>query len=719
MLPETSLSVCRKNIFACVVLLTLILIVYSNTFHASWHFDDVNNILKNRPLHLSGLGLTEIKKTFTAHWSGTGKLYRPVACLSFAVNYYLGGTEVAGYHWVNILIHILSSIFLYLFVYHTLNLPLLKGRYGSNSYFIALLSATLWAVNPVQTQSVTYIVQRMTSMAGMFSIMAIYFYLKGRISSGNPKKLIHYLACGGSGLLALGSKETALMLPMVILLYDLFLIQGVTKRSLKRYSLFFLMAVVVCLGFALVLEGPSILDPQWIAAGYWNKGFTLWQRLLTGPRIILFYISLLLYPMPDRLCLEHGITLSTGLFTPVSTLISILTLGLILSLAVAVAKKRPLISFCIIFFFMNHLVEASVFPLELIFEHRNYLPSMLFFVPIAILFSAGISYFAERRPLRWLITGFMVLLIVGWGNATFLRNGVWYSDETLWLDCAEKYPQLARPRHNLGVYYGNRGMPEKAVSEYLAALSRQNPNNLRFRNWTYFNLGAIHEKLGRDDKALFYYDQALKHQPAFPPTRVQRGIIFMSRGKYPEARSEFERALESDPEHASAHGNLGFLYLLTGQTRKAITAFTIAVSKDPGNPGVMRHLGLAFYLLGERQKAFIHFKKALARDNEDPFALLNLAILYSEGGMGQRAEDTMDRFFAAFRGNPVKLGRFINTLKRGPGTRDALGPWRKKALGLVAQACAERSREYGDLSGICGLKKGGQASGPVRLDDTP
>ena len=134
MLPETSLPGCRKNLFAVVALFFLILMTYSNTFDASWHFDDENNILNNKPLHLTELNLQSIKKTFFADWNGSGKLYRPVACLSFALNYYFGGTGVYGYHLINLIIHFLSSIFLFLFVYHTLNLPILEARYGPNAY---------------------------------------------------------------------------------------------------------------------------------------------------------------------------------------------------------------------------------------------------------------------------------------------------------------------------------------------------------------------------------------------------------------------------------------------------------------------------------------------------------------------------------------------------------------------------------------------------------
>ncbi len=706
MLPETSLSGCRKNVFAFVALLVVILITYSNTFDASWHFDDENNILENNPLHLTELNMQDIKRTFFADWNGSGKLYRPVACLSFALNYYFGGTEVYGYHLINLIIHVLSSVFLFLFVYHTLNLPLLKKRYGSSSYFIALLSALLWAINPMQTQAVTYVVQRMTSMAGMFSIMAMYFYLKGKMSTQNPLKAIHYFICCVCGILALGSKENAVMLPMVILLYDLFLIQGVTKRNIKRYLFFFLIAVLICVTIALVIAGPSILDPKGIIAGYQNRGFSLSERLLTEPRVILFYISLLLYPMPDRLCLEHNITLSSSLITPISTIISIIVIVLIFCLACASARKRPLISFCVLFFLMNHLIEASVFPLELVFEHRNYLPSMFFFVPLSILLSSGLQLFSRKRSLQVILIIFAILVLIGWGHSTYARNMVWKNDGSLSFDCVEKYPDLARPHHNLGVYYGKKNMYQNAIDEYLISLTKENRNNLMAKNWTFYNLGSIYQKMRKDNKALFYYEQAQKYQPQFAPTHVGKGVLFMRNGLFAEAESEFKKAIDGDRAATSAYGNLGFLLLLTGETGKAINNLKIALEKSPQNAKIMRHLGLAYKLNGMSGKAYTMLNNSLELDPNNPYTLLDLADLYCHKGMEAKKDEIMVRFFAVFDGSASRIEKFINGMAPKPGTEDALIPYRKNLITLLSDACRNRSEMYMNLAGYCLQKKG-------------
>ena len=698
MTAETTITGCRRNIFAFVSLFLLILITYSNTFDASWHFDDENNILNNKPLHLTELDLQNIKKTFFADWNGSGKLYRPVACLSFALNYYFGGTGVYGYHLINLIIHFLSSIFLFLFVYHTLNLPILEARYGPNSYFIALLAAVLWAINPVQTQAVTYVVQRMTSMAGFFCIMAMYFYLKGRTSAPKPLSGTHYFLCVVCGILAIGSKENAVMLPMVILLYDLFLVQGVTRKNLKRYSFFFLIAIFISLALALLMAGPSIFNPKSLISGYQNRGFTLSERLLTEPRVVLFYVSLLLYPMPDRLCFEHGITLSTSLATPTSTVMSIVAILLILCVAAAGSRKWPFISFCIIFFFLNHLIEASVFPLELIFEHRNYLPSMLFFVPLSILLSNGIQFFSRKRGLQGILIIFVILVLIGWGHSTYARNMIWKNDGSLSFDCIEKYPDLARPHHNLGRFYSQKKLYEKAVNEYLISLSKENRNNLAGKNWTYYNLGSIYQTLGKDEKAMFYYEQAQKYQPSFAPTHIKKGQLFAKKGLYDEAEDEFEKALQIQKYLPIALTNLGHLYLRTGRTDKAIEYLKQALETSPQDPDIMRRLGLAYRLVNQPGMAFALFKTSLEINPNDPFTLLEIAQLYGEKGMETEKEETIDQFFAIFDGSTVRLKKFIGNIDTISESESAFSAHQQGLLRFLSVACQNRSREYEELA---------------------
>ena len=218
----TNLNGKKWIVFA--LLFILILLTYSNTFRASWHFDDIANINKNPRIKINNLQPATLYQTFIASRDGGlylgKKVYRPVACLTLALNWYVGQDNVFGYHVVNICIHMITAFLLFLTILCLFRTPRLKGEYSGSEYFIALLAATLWAINPIQTQAVTYIVQRMASLAAMFYILSIYFYLRGRLSDFRKNQVLLYFFCGISFLLAIGSKENAVTLPLALIVLE-------------------------------------------------------------------------------------------------------------------------------------------------------------------------------------------------------------------------------------------------------------------------------------------------------------------------------------------------------------------------------------------------------------------------------------------------------------------------------------------------------------------
>ena len=184
-----------KTIFSAALLLVVIFLIYSNTFHASWHMDDYPNITYKPQLHIKDLRPSTLIGTFYAQIGENKKLYRPLSCLTLAINWYFGKANVFGYHVINILIHFLTACFLFLTVLDLLKTPNLKERYNGNEYFIALLTSTLWAINPIQTQAVTYIVQRMASLSTMFYILAILLYIKARTADPFSKRSLLFFCC--------------------------------------------------------------------------------------------------------------------------------------------------------------------------------------------------------------------------------------------------------------------------------------------------------------------------------------------------------------------------------------------------------------------------------------------------------------------------------------------------------------------------------------------
>ncbi len=348
-----------KDILLILALMAAVIAVYSNTLNASWHLDDVR-ITKFTELHLHSLTWKGISKALYSDSDHPDRLTRPVTNLSLALTYYFAGLNIKWYHIGNILIHCFATIFLYLFIYNSLKVVCKKRHNQNNLQLIAWGAALLWAINPVQIQAVTYIIQRATSLAGMFYIIGMYCYLKARLSEGRYRQTVFFLLALAAAILAFGAKRNAVMLPVALLLYELFVVQENFPQKLaarKRTA-----AVLVFLLAAAVLVAYFSLDFSWILQGYKDRPFTLQQRLLTEPRIIIFYLSLLFYPVPTRLCIEHHIGLSTSLFSPPSTILSILLLLLILFACLRYWRRWPFLAYCVLFSSSTRSSNQRLFP---------------------------------------------------------------------------------------------------------------------------------------------------------------------------------------------------------------------------------------------------------------------------------------------------------------------------------------------------------------------
>ena len=550
----------RKYAFFFISLLILLLAVYGNSFHGEWHFDDIPNIVDNPHVHLKNLSLKGIYNAF--HFRGD--LIRPVSYLSLALNYYFGGLETFGYHLINFIIHYVTAIFLFLFIYNTLRLPLLKERYGEKAYAISMLATVFWAINPLQVLAVSYVVQRMASMAGMFYIAAMYFYLKGRTAEGMRNRAFFFLCCVVAALLAFGSKETAAMLPVSLFIYDLFLIQGADRETVRKNLKFAFIPFGVIFIFA-----NSYLDLSSILDDYSVRSYTLTERLLTEPRVIVFYMSLLLYPINSRLTLLHDIDISKSLIEPWTTLSAILIIVFCVGYAFTIARKRPLISFCILFFFLNHLIEGSFIPVELIYEHRNYIPSMLFFVPVAILILRMLDYFAYNKAIRLLMVFSIVFVLFAEGHTVHMRNEVLKTDMALWIDNILKYPNLSRPHNNLGINYTRQGLREAGMIEFIEASQLNKYEHLTEEARTEGNMGNFYLNQGQEDLALEHYQRANRISPTNAQPYAGIAQIYLRRGDTGRAYEYIRKALRLKPYAVEYRELYSLILLKLGNNRQA------------------------------------------------------------------------------------------------------------------------------------------------------
>ncbi len=387
-----------RHLVAIGLIVGVALVAYSNTFHVPFHFDDRTNIHLNPNVQIKVFTWERLEQFIRNTYKETIRVF---SYFTLALNYYFGGFNVFGYHLVNFLVHVGSGIFLYWFLLLTFNLPSLKEKYGAISYKAALFSSLIFISHPIQTQSVTYIVQRMASMAGMFYLLSMVLYVKGRLSTGRPR----FFYFGGmvlSYLLGVFSKENVAILPLFIALYEFYFFQKLDLSPKGKKILFALLGALLVLGvFGFILWGQRYI--QVIKEGYEYRAlsstpFTMWERVLTQSRVVLYYLTLLVFPLPSRLNLDYDFPISKTILDPPTTLISILIIAGLIGYSIWTAKKRPMLSFCILWYFGNLVIESSIFPLEMVFEHRLYLPAVGPFVLFSLFVIRGVEKLEYKIP---------------------------------------------------------------------------------------------------------------------------------------------------------------------------------------------------------------------------------------------------------------------------------------------------------------------------------
>jgi tetratricopeptide (TPR) repeat protein len=631
-------------------LVVLCFIIYSNSLEVPFQFDDRANIVENEAVHMTKLNVESVIKALSS--SDVSKT-RAIPMLTFAFNWFFGKEYTFGYHIVNITIHIITAFFLFLFLYKTLHLPILKERYASAAYSIAIISTFLWCVNPLQTQAVTYIVQRMSSLSAMFYIISMYCYLKSRTTKHSEKKPTFLILCIIFGIMAILSKENAIMLPFSLVLFEVLLIKGISKNSIQnigRPVLILILSVIAVAAVMILLQGRSVFS---ILGAYEGRPFTLSERLLTQPRVICFYISLLLYPSPQRLTIGHEILLSRSLFVPYTTLPAIMLITGIMMISAIVSKKHPLITFCIFFYFLNLFVESSFLALELIFEHRNYLPSLFFFVPLTILFIKGIAFYQNRPFMKFSLVLFIILLILGQGYGVYARNFAWRTKESLWFDAITKAPTQSRNHINYAVECIYNDQPYKALHHLKVAKQLGFHIKAQYEGDIYKIMGDAYNKLGQLDHAIRMYLQSLAHSPV-PEVYNNLSMAYLKKGNIDSAQQNLMRSLFIG-ETAEAHNNLGHLFLIEGEYRRAVIELRKALQINPSLSGTYINLGLAYRKLERYHKSEGCYKMSLLKnDNPNPRsgghinAYLGLLEIYYLTGNHKKMLSSADRLARLF-----------------------------------------------------------------------
>ena len=607
--------------------------VYTRSIKGPFVFDDTINIRDNLNIRLTKLTFDGIVKAGFESPSS----HRPVANISFALNYYFSRYDTVGYHFINVLMHILTGIILFYLIKITLGLLTannLKLQYekitppdkrndsmcnstepsilastrslspeSNGLVFISFFTAFIWLVHPLQTQTVSYIVQRMNCMAAMFYLLSLLLYVKARLSNFKGKKLALFIGCILSGILSLGSKEIAATLPLFIFLYEWYFFQDINFGWLKRNSIYlFCFLGIVTLLLFFYLGGHPI---ERILSSYKYRDFTLYQRVLTEFRVVIYYISLIIFPHPMRLNLLHDFTISNSFIDPTTMLLSFIAILGLVAAAIWLAKRERLLSFCILWFMGNLVIESSVIGLEIIFEHRLYLPSMFFI----LIFVSLVYRFVNSKWIGGILLCAVAIIFSVW---TYQRNIVWSDDVILWKDCVMKSPHQSRQQYNLGVVLAQNGNLDDAIKHYRTALNFK-PDYVE----AYYNLGNAFVRKGDDDTAIYNYLKALQFDPGFFKAYYNIARILSNQGKTGEAIYNFQKALAINSEIPQILYNLSWIYATSEKRRyrNGINAVKLAeklcILTDHQQPLALDALAAAYAENGNFNKAVEIAQKAL------------------------------------------------------------------------------------------------------------
>ena len=660
-----------------IVLATLA--AYANSFQGVFVFDDDASIVNNPTIR----HLWPIWEPLSPPRNGETVSGRPLLNFSLAVNYAMGGTNICGYHAVNLAIHILAALVLFGVLRRTLQLrdwrlaikrlpqnrqdhvgrppnvesvngfgigtKELSGKRtamdGHIPYFpshtpFALAVALLWAVHPLQTGAVTYVIQRAQSLASLFYLLVLYCVIRGatlerdwglgigdwrkpRSSTANPQspipnRFFWYLAAVVACALGMATKETAVTAPLLVLLYDRTFLSGRFSEALRRrWALYVALAATWgLLAYLAHTTGLLVRRAEFESPGAWSY-------VISQPRVILYFLWLGVWPHP--LCLDGACTVARNAHDVVPAAIVVTAL-----LAITVAgliRGRPW-AFVIACFFLLLSPTCSVVPLGALgCQHWMYLPLA---AVLTILVAAAWRTITESiccgiLP-RWsshiVGNGFTIIAALPLVVLTLERNRIYSTELAIWQDTAAQAPWSARAHNNLGTALHHQGRLAEAITEYQKAAELKPEYGKAYNNW-----GAALFDEGRYAEAVGPCRQAVRIAPQAFESHSNLANALNHSGQYEEAIGEFQRALQLDPTNAAVHNDLAIALTASGRTDEAICHYRQALKIDPRLARVRAGLGNCLYRQGKVREAVAEWRAAACLQPFEPSAvpMLNFA----------------------------------------------------------------------------------------------
>jgi tetratricopeptide (TPR) repeat protein len=624
-----------KPRFHILLIILLSLIAYANTFQVPFVFDDEYYIVENQRIK----DITNIPSFFIDIKGPKGS--NPLTLTTFAVNYYLGGLNTFGYHVFNMMLHIINGILLYHLIIITAGL---LNYTKKNLWLIALFSSLVFITHPVQTECVTNIVGRSTPLLTVFFLSGMIFFVKAVTSE--KRKNLYIILLFMASLAGMATSEKFVTFPLILILYDFFFVsQNKVKTVVKNYKIH--LPVISTLIYLAYL----MLSYQYEDISSGRQKATPLEYLMTQFNVHWTYLRLLFLPVNQTI--DYDYPFSRSLFE-IPTMFSAIGYAGLWTGGILLFKKRPIISFCILWFMITLSPVSSIVPLNnVIFEHRLYLPSIGIITGFTLSIFTGFGKlnrtYTHPNRIPAMLSILIVVLLTG---LTLARNNIWRDEIRLWEDTALKSPLKAKVHINLGNAYKKQNLIDKAIQHYKTAI-KINPNI----SIAHYNLGNVYYSQGLVDKAIQHYKTAIKIDPNYAYPYNNLGNVYYSQGLVDKAIQHYKTAIKINPNYAYPYNNLGNVYYSQGLVDKAIQHYKTAIKIDPNISIAHYKLGSIYYSQGLVDKAIQHYESALKLGLSIPMIYYNLGNIYYSQGLVDKA---IDYYKKAIQLNPKYAEAYNN-----------------------------------------------------------
>lgn len=626
-----------QNLGVLLVIATA-LVIYLPGLSSPFVFDDHHGILEN--VTVRDLGRFPGALAPPPH-GALGD--RPVANLTFAINYAIGEYGVRGYRAVNLIVHIACALLVIGIVRRTLDSPHdeeTRERWGGAASFVGTIAGLLFVAHPLQSECVMYVVQRTESLMAMFYLLTLYAAIRGweqkatskaarpegpGLYSARTRRAMWFVAAIAACALGMGSKEVMVSAPVVVWLYDRAFVSGTFFAALRRSP--WLYACLACAWLPLVAMKLSGTPHPTMGFG---AGMSPWHYLLTSAGSIVIYLRLIVWPAD--LTIMHDPPIATSIADVWAQGILVLVL---LGATVWALLRRPALGLCLAAFFLILAPTTSFLPIvgEVTAERRMYLPMAIAVSLAAVLGAAMVRSLGESMPKRETLlsaitAGVVTALLLALSAASVQRVRDYRSEVSIWTDAEKKFPQSHTAQVNLGFALTREGRVDEAIEHYRLALAIAPRNVL-----TMSNLGDALARQNKHPEAIAQFEAALKVMADHPVIHYQLGNSLRAIGRLDDAKREYESAVKlfdanakPDLVAADAWMSLGHLALMRNDLKGAEAAYRAALNRDarwiaPATHFALRmNLGRALAMQGRFREAAGEFEQAVKLSPKSPEA---------------------------------------------------------------------------------------------------